>query len=75
MTGPLGVGGGEPGSDKQRVALPKGHLEGLGEVEHRFPAGPSPAGLHEAEVPGGHLGCNGEVQLAEPPALAPPAEG
>ena len=65
-----GVAGGE----QQRVALPQRHLEVLGQVQHHLPAGPGPAGLHEAQVPGGDTRLLGQVELAEAAALAPLAE-
>ena len=64
----------ESGGEQQLVALPQRHLQLLGQVQHHLPAGPRATGLDEAQVPAGHPGLAGQVQLAEPPALPPVAQ-
>ena len=62
------------GGEQQAVALAERHVEAIGEVQHELAARLRTPGLHEAEVAGGHLGFNGEVELAEASPLSPVAQ-
>jgi hypothetical protein len=53
------------------VALAQRHFELLGETQDHLAAGERTAGFDEAEVPGGDLSIEGQLQLAEAAALAP----
>jgi hypothetical protein len=62
------------GGEQQVVARAQRDLELLGQLEHELGARPCPPGLDEAEMPGGHVGGEREVELAEPSPPAPVAE-
>jgi len=49
-------------------------LEALGQVQHHLATRLGAAGFQEAEMPCGDVGFTGEIQLAEPAALAPGAQ-
>ena len=56
---------------QHRVALPERHVQVLGHGQHELRAGPRPARLDEAEVPGRHTDVEREIELAAPSALPP----
>ena len=70
----FGVGGREAAGQQQRVAVAQRHVEVLGQVQDHLAGRPGPAGLDEAQVPGGDVRRDGEVELAEPAALPPLAD-
>jgi hypothetical protein len=43
----------------------------LGQAQDHLTGRPRPAGLNEAQVPGGDVGLDGQVELAEPAPLPP----
>ena len=60
--------------EQQLVAVAQRDVELLGEMDDHLGAGPCPAGLDEADMPGGHVRLEREVQLAQAPPLAPLAQ-
>jgi hypothetical protein len=67
----LRVGGGVAAREQQRVPVPERHLQVLAQPENHRAGRLGPAGFHEAQVPGGDVGLDRQIQLAEPPPLAP----
>jgi len=57
--------------EQQLVAVAQRHVEPVGEVEDHVRARPRPPGLDEAQVPGGHVRLERQVELAHAPAPAP----
>jgi hypothetical protein len=74
VQGRLPEGGRVASGEQQMVALAQRHLELLAQPQQHVAAGPGPAGLQEAQVPGRDLRLEGEVELAEAAALAPLAQ-
>jgi hypothetical protein len=60
-----------PGREQERITLPQWDLEVLRQVEYHLPARLRPAGLDKAQVSRRDLGLEREIQLRDPPALAP----
>jgi hypothetical protein len=73
VQGPLGEHRGVAAGYQQHIALAHGNLQPLGQGEDHPPTGGGAACLHEAQVAGGNLRLQGEVELAHPPALSPHA--
>ena len=71
---PLPVRGRVAGREQERVALAERNVEMLREMEDELTARPRTPGLDEAQVASRHLGFDGEVELADAPALAPVRE-
>src|SRR5262249_3419665 len=59
---------------EQCVALPQRDLQLLTEAQDQLTPGRGAARLHEAQVAGGHLCPQRELELAEMPTLAPATE-
>jgi hypothetical protein len=70
----LPVGGRVPRGEQQPVALAQRYVELLGELHDERRARPRAPRLHEAQVAAGDAGLEGEVELADVPALAPVAQ-
>ena len=66
--------GGEAGRHEDGVPFPQRDLQVLGQTQNHVPAGLGAAGFEEAEVAGGNLGVERQVELAEPAALTPLTE-
>ena len=70
----LGVGGGVAARQQQRVAVAERDVEVFGQSQDHVAGRPGASGLDEAQVPGGDVGRDGQVELAEAAALPPLAE-
>ena len=62
------------GRDQQHVALAQRHVELLGEPQHHLARGLRAPGFEEAQMLGGDLGLEREIELAQAAALAPFAQ-
>ncbi len=71
VIGPFGVLGGITGGEQQPVALTKRQIETDRQMGEQLPAGFCPAGLDEAQMPGGHPRGQSQVELAEAAAQPP----
>src|SRR4029077_12638070 len=67
----LAVVGRVAGGEEQAVAVAQRHVEMLGEMEKELAGRLRPSRLHEAQVPGRHVGFQREVQLAETTPTTP----
>ena len=61
---------GMAGGQQHAIGLPRRHPQHLAEPQHQAGAGAGPAGLDEAEMPGGDAGLQRQVHLAQPPGAA-----
>ena len=71
VEGALPVRGCVAGREQERVALAQRNVEMLREMEHELAARAGATGFDEAQMASGHLRFDGEVELADAPALAP----
>ena len=74
VQGEARVDGRESGCDEQVVAVAQRDVEPFGEMQHHPPAGHRPAAFEKAQMPLRYVGLQGQIQLAEAPALPPHAQ-
>src|SRR6185437_6829891 len=67
----LSVDRGVPGSQQQKISLAQWHVEHVRERQKHPPAGLRPAGLKKADVTGGNLCLQRQLELAQMARFTP----
>ena len=71
LEGALGEGGGVARDEQQSILLAKGNVEPSEDPEQHLAAGLRATGLDEAQVASRDPGLERQLELGDPPALAP----
>ncbi len=71
LQAPLGEDWREPARQQQRVPLPQGHIQMIGQAQQEVPARPRASRLQETQVPGRHSRLVRQGELAEMPSMPP----
>ena len=71
VEGPFAIHRSKTGGQKQLILFTQGHREYVGESQHHRATRARSTRFDEADVAGGHVGLDRQVQLAQPAPLSP----